>query len=708
MASSKTKQVNGVPSVLQKGEDPSELKLKIVLPPLGRYNFINKGGGGGAEEHEQSGSLSTSPFKKKEELASPDTSSPMDCESQDSETSTQSKSKSSMNGTYWEPCLIGQQKLSLPSSISNLADLSGIFNMEVWNNSLTKEERDSLTQYLPPLDEKATEANLVKLFGGNNFHFGNPITTIHNDLQAGECHIQVARKKEKYRFMQRKEHLHNVRLYHNKMIKKIFEFRKSLGLDDTKLINEYMSKQNAVNTTSSSIDSHSEHIKTENEARPNRLITDTESSSESEIANAFKSKKRKSHPPSEKRKSQPRAHKVHKQSDEEVVHRVRSEKAVKVDVDIVKSEPTEISSPLIPSRTDSPSGEGSPAGWTPSSQPAFFLFSTLRDYFEEEEHNFSGHVGDLVKRVQKFTSLVDHFPPGYDVEEFVRMGLVFLAHPPSLTSAAQNTQPGSGTGISYEDPITMFDKPTQTWFWVDRTEKDKPGSPSGDEHLHSLEQLFFFATARNFLNPDNTVDLTITTNRQQKCILTIDPTNADVAMDFHRQEQERYKVPEKSFVYSFNGSKTIVAPMKRGVGNPTNKPREHFLLKAERPPHINLLCLVRDAASRLPGGVGTRPDVSMLLRDSQYVVETITDAQINSVVSGALDRLHSERDPCVRFDAEQKLWIYLHRHRTEKDYITTKQKPKRTGGRARREPKEPRENREPKHREPREMNEIKE
>jgi nuclear factor related to kappa-B-binding protein len=58
------------------------------------------------------------------------------------------------------------------------------------------------------------------------------------------------------------------------------------------------------------------------------------------------------------------------------------------------------------------------------------------------------------------------------------------------------------------------------------------------------------------------------------------------------------------------------------------------------------------------GGVGTRPDVSMLLRDSQYVVETITDAQINSVVSGALDRLHSEKDPCVRFDSEQKLWMY--------------------------------------------------
>ncbi len=49
----------------------------------------------------------------------------------------------------------------------------------------------------------------------------------------------------------------------------------------------------------------------------------------------------------------------------------------------------------------------------------------------------------------------------------------------------------------------------------------------------------------------------------------------------------------------------------------------------------------------------------MLLKDSQYVVETATDAQINTVVSGALDRLHSETDPCVKFDADQKLWMYL-------------------------------------------------
>ena len=43
-------------------------------------------------------------------------------------------------------------------------------------------------------------------------------------------------------------------------------------------------------------------------------------------------------------------------------------------------------------------------------------------------------------------------------------------------------------------------------------------------------------------------------------------------------------------------------------------------------------------------------------------------AQINTVVSGALDRLHYEKDPCVKYDVNRKLWIYLHRNRTEDEF----------------------------------------
>jgi hypothetical protein len=36
-----------------------------------------------------------------------------------------------------------------------------------------------------------------------------------------------------------------------------------------------------------------------------------------------------------------------------------------------------------------------------------------------------------------------------------------------------------------------------------------------------------------------------------------------------------------------------------------------------------------------------------------------------SIVSGALDRLHYLEDPCVKYDVDRKMWVYLHKDRTE-------------------------------------------
>ena len=85
---------------------------------------------------------------------------------------------------------------------------------------------------------------------------------------------------------------------------------------------------------------------------------------------------------------------------------------------------------------------------------------------------------------------------------------------------------------------------------------------------------------------------------------------------------------------------------------------------SDRPSYVTILCLARDAAARLPEGVGTRADICDLLKDSQYTNEKLSDSQINNIVSGALDRLHYEKDPCVKYDLQKKLWIYLHKNRT--------------------------------------------
>ena len=77
---------------------------------------------------------------------------------------------------------------------------------------------------------------------------------------------------------------------------------------------------------------------------------------------------------------------------------------------------------------------------------------------------------------------------------------------------------------------------------------------------------------------------------------------------------------------------------------------------------------VRDAVARLPNGVGTRGDIVELLRYSQFVTRHATPSAIHAVVSGALDRLHYEKDPCIKFESSSKKWVYLHRNRSEEEF----------------------------------------
>lgn len=178
--------------------------------------------------------------------------------------------------------------------------------------------------------------------------------------------------------------------------------------------------------------------------------------------------------------------------------------------------------------------------------------------------------------------------------------------------------------------------------------------------------------------------------RAQKSLNTINPSSDEVRDYFRKEEILRYLIPDRAFAYTaVDGKKSTVAPSRKGAGKPTSKARDHFMLKRDRPPHVTILCLVRDAAARLPGSIGTRADVCTLIRDSQYIVEDVSDAQVNQVVSGALDRLHYERDPCVQFDGERKLWVYLHREREEEDFEDDGTSSTKKWKRQKKEPVEP-------------------
>ncbi|CAI9106766.1 OLC1v1005985C1 [Oldenlandia corymbosa var. corymbosa] len=152
-------------------------------------------------------------------------------------------------------------------------------------------------------------------------------------------------------------------------------------------------------------------------------------------------------------------------------------------------------------------------------------------------------------------------------------------------------------------------------------------------------------------------------------VSTINPISEEVRDYFRKEEALRYTIPEHPFAYTaLDGRKASVAPFRRRSGKPSRKARDHFILKSDRPPCFTVLSLVRDAVARLPDDVGTRADVCILVRDSGYIIDGVFDDQVEQVVSGALDRLHYERDACVYFDGNHRLWIYSHGSREEEDF----------------------------------------
>ncbi|RZF47766.1 hypothetical protein LSTR_LSTR006030 [Laodelphax striatellus] len=153
----------------------------------------------------------------------------------------------------------------------------------------------------------------------------------------------------------------------------------------------------------------------------------------------------------------------------------------------------------------------------------------------------------------------------------------------------------------------------------------------------------------------------------------VTPSTHQEREEFRAQERQRYENPHKAFTFRQHGYESVVGPVK-GMYCATSQPpgplkaRGHSLLSACRPNYVTILALVRDATARLPNGQGTRSDICTLLRDSQYLATLAPDSDLNSVVSGALDRLHYEQDPCVKYEPKRKIWIYLHRNRTEDEF----------------------------------------
>ncbi|XP_007435684.1 nuclear factor related to kappa-B-binding protein isoform X2 [Python bivittatus] len=223
------------------------------------------------------------------------------------------------------------------------------------------------------------------------------------------------------------------------------------------------------------------------------------------------------------------------------------------------------------------------------------------------------------------------------------------------------------TGVSRDasssfSPFVEFKEKTQQWKLIG-------SSQDHEKELAALFQLWLETKDQAFFK-DNEDSSDATTPIPRVTDYVVRPSTGEEKRVFQEQERYRYSQPHKAFTFCMHGFESVVGPVKGVFDKETslNKPREHSLLRSDRPAYVTILSLVRDAAARLPNGEGTRAEICELLKDSQFLAPDVTSAQVNTVVSGALDRLHYEKDPCVKYDIGRKLWIYLHRDRSEEEF----------------------------------------
>ena len=321
-------------------------------------------------------------------------------------------------------------------------------------------------------------------------------------------------------------------------------------------------------------------------------------------------------------------------------------------------------------------------------EDTFSLFYKIRDFLLSRSTTSAGaQFGEIVSHIKENDKLVHQVPYGMTLDRMILLALeVLLRNPISIgfalapkknnifsyaTSSSSSFDSDASNVVPFlkrlDSPSsTELDSAVATYSW------NLPRGHSQNELLESLEALFFFALTREYLTTPNGRSLDFEQARVAKSSLTLPPSSEAAIAEFRAQEVMRYNAPELPFTFTCShpipgfSPKTISMPNLKS--NPTG--RKGALLKADRPERVTNVSLVRDALSRLPGGVGTRLDIASLVLQSQYIAPEISDiSQIASTVSSTLDRMHLEYDAGVRYDSDLRLYIYIHRQRTEEDFI---------------------------------------
>ncbi|KAJ8297540.1 hypothetical protein KUTeg_024071 [Tegillarca granosa] len=451
-----------------------------------------------------------------------------------------------------ERCLLGKQELSLPEVLLDQPHIfKDVLSVDTWSNILTDAQKTHITKYLPKFpenDKKEKEETVRRLFEGDNFKFGNPLTQFHTKLK------DLVQRSKKQLF-------------------------KSL----CPIPSPEPTHPSVVSTFAAKPTMYPE-LNTQNISLQDIMSRCQAARKTPQNGNAPISKKKKI--------------KLKDRNDKKL------KKSVKIKSEDIRQE-SQSSAQSNSQFADAENSTGLQDNFMKQEDevPDFPLPETCPPKLTFGQHdNFFSLVRDLLCG----------FSDGRATTVKFLSGDLIGGIPDNFV------------------PFVDYKERAQQWRWIGA------GRDSDDKLNNLCKQ--WLANKKDKTSDSGDLGQGSPPPPRARTSFVVRATTEEEKLMFREQEKRRFENPHKGFTYKMHGYESVVGPVK-GVytkENAMTKAREHA-----------------DAAARLPNGEGTRGDICELLKDSQFL---------------APDRLHSEKDPCVKYDVNRKLWIYLHRSRTEEEF----------------------------------------
>ncbi|NXA38986.1 NFRKB protein, partial [Eudromia elegans] len=631
-----------------------------------------------------------------------------------------------------EDCMLGGTRVSLPEDLLEDPEVFfEVVSLSTWQEVLTDAQKEHLKQFLPHFPENNREHQnqlISALFSGENFRFGNPLHIAQKLFRDGHFNPEVVKYRQLCFKSQYKRYLSSQQQYFYRLLKQILASRNYLldlarrGGPDMTLKKKRFSP--VYDTEERDRRTHRRYLKILREVKEECGDT-TLSSDEEDLSSWFPSSPARCPSPAVPLRVIPTlstmdmktADKIELgESDLKMMLKKHHEKR-KRQPDHPDLMTADLTLDDIMTRVN--------AG-RKGSLTALFDLTTLKKKVKEKEDKKKKRLKMIKSEVEDFAdslSNADGIPvsggaspiplssikeepledmkPCLGINEisssffYLLLEILYLEGPASLSVLEDRvldwqSSPASTlnnwfsfapnwselvlpalqylTGDSRDvpssfSPFVEFREKTQQW-------KLLGSCQDHEKELAALFQLWLETKDHTFFKENEDSSDATTPIPRVRTDYVVRPSTGEEKRVFQEQERYRYSQPHKAFTFRMHGFESVVGPVKGVFDKETslNKAREHSLLRSDRPAYVTILSLVRDAAARLPNGEGTRAEICELLKDSQFLAPDVTSAQVNTVVSGALDRLHYEKDPCVKYDIGRKLWIYLHRDRSEEEF----------------------------------------